>query len=153
MIRGLLKLIVLLVVVVAAGMFFLGWNLGDRTVVIDDTGRTVGTAGQAAADGTRRAADQAADKGRQVGAEVGEKVGQAAGTAGRALADGRLTAKIKSKMALDDTVKALNLNVDTVGGVVTLRGSVRSEAERDRALRLARETEGVTRVVDQLQVR
>ena len=141
MIRGLLKLIVLLVVVVAAGMFFLGWNLGDRAVVVDDTGRTVGTAGQAA------------DKGRQVGAEVGEKVGQAAGTAGRALADGRLTAKIKSKMALDDTVKALNLNVDTVGAVVTLKGYVGSEAERDRALRLARETEGVIRVVDQLQVR
>jgi osmotically-inducible protein OsmY len=140
MIRGLLKLIVLLVVVVAAGMFFLGWNLGDRTVVGDDTGRTVGTAGQAAG------------KGRQVGAEVGEKVGQAAGTAGRALADGSLTAKIKSKMALDDTVKALNLNVDTVGGVVTLKGIVRSEAERERAVRLARETDGVTRVVDQLRV-
>ena len=141
MIRGLLKLIVLLVVVAAAGMYFLGWNLGDRTVVVDDTGRTAGTAGQAAG------------KGRQVGAEVGEKVGQAAGTAGRALADGTLTAKIKSKMALDDTVKALNLNVDTVGGIVTLKGTVRSEAERDRALRLARETDGVTRVVDQLQVR
>ena len=134
MIRGLLKLIVLLVVVVAVGMFFFGWNLGDRTVEVDDTGRAV-------------------DKGREVGAQVGATVGQAAGTAGRAIADGSLTAKIKSKMALDDTVKALNLNVDTVAGVVTVRGEVRSTAERDRALQLARETDGVIRVVDQLQVR
>ena len=153
MIRGLLKLVVLIVVVVAVGMFFLGWNVGDRTVEVDDTGRAVGTAGRTAADGTRQAADQAADKGRQVGAEVGERVGAAADTASRALADGSLTAKIKSKMALDDTVKALNLDVDTNGGVVTVKGYVRSEAERDRALQLARETDGVIRVVDGLRVR
>ena len=153
MIRGLLKLIILVVVVVAVGMFFLGWNLGDRTVEVDDTGRAVGTAGREAAADTRQAADQAADKGREVGAEVGARVGQAADTAGRALADGSVTAKIKSKMALDDTVKALDLDVDTTGGVVTVKGYVRTEAERERALRLARETEGVTRVVDGLRVR
>lgn len=153
MIRGLLKLILLVVVVVAAGTFFLGWNIGDRRVEVDDTGRAVGTAGRAAADDTRQAADRAADKGRQVGAEVGERVGAAASTAGRALADGSLTAKIKSKMALDDTVKALDLDVDTNAGVVTVKGYVRSEAERERALRLARETDGVIRVVDGLRVR
>jgi hyperosmotically inducible protein len=63
-----------------------------------------------------------------------------------------LTAKIKSKMALDDFVKARNINVDTDGTVVTLTGTVQSEQERERALRLARETVGVTKVVDQLQI-
>ena len=153
MLRGVFKLIVLVIVVVAAGMFFLGWNLGDRTVEVDDTGQAVGTAGRTAADETRQAADRAGEKGRQVGAEVGERVGAAADTAGRALADGSLTAKIKSKMALDDTVKALNLDVDTTAGVVTVKGYVRSDAERERALQLARETEGVIRVVDALRVR
>ena len=56
-------------------------------------------------------------------------------------------------MALDETVKALKLDVDTVAGVVTLKGVVRSEAERQRALQLARETEGVKQVIDQLSVR
>ncbi len=153
MIRGLIKLIVLVVVVVAVGMFVLGWNFGDRTVEVDDTGQAVGTAGRTAAEETRAAGERAADKGRQVGAEVGERVGAAADTAGRALADGSLTAKIKSKMALDDTVKALNLDVDTTAGVVTVKGYVRTEAERERALRLARETDGVIRVVDNLRVR
>jgi osmotically-inducible protein OsmY len=35
---------------------------------------------------------------------------------------------------------------------VTLRGSVASGRERQRALQLARETEGVTSVVDRLEV-
>jgi osmotically-inducible protein OsmY len=43
--------------------------------------------------------------------------------------------------------------VDTVGATVTLSGVVATEAQRQRALQLARETDGVKQVVDQLQVR
>ena len=64
-----------------------------------------------------------------------------------------VTAKIKSKMALDDLVKARNIDVDTNGTVVTLTGVVGSEAERQRAVQLAKETEGVTSVIDHLQTR
>jgi osmotically-inducible protein OsmY len=64
-----------------------------------------------------------------------------------------VTAKIKSKMALDDYIKAGAIDVDTSGTTVTLTRVVASAAERDRALRLARETEGVTRVVDNLRIR
>ena len=63
-----------------------------------------------------------------------------------------MTAKIKSKMALDDHVKARTIDVDTEGSVVTLRGVVESFSERQRAVRLAEETEGVTRVVDRLEL-
>jgi hyperosmotically inducible protein len=56
-------------------------------------------------------------------------------------------------MALDDLVKARTIDVTTAGTTVTLAGSVESKAERERAVSLARETEGVTRVVDQLQMR
>ena len=73
---------------------------------------------------------------------------QAAATA----SDAALTAKIKSKMALDDHVKARAINVDTAGSVVTLSGVVASKDERDRAVRLARETAGVTRVDDKLRI-
>jgi osmotically-inducible protein OsmY len=55
-------------------------------------------------------------------------------------------------MALDDAVRSRSIDVTTVGSVVTVSGSVRSAAERQRAVALARETEGVTRVVDQLTV-
>jgi hyperosmotically inducible protein len=70
-----------------------------------------------------------------------------------ALSEGALTAKIKSKMALDDHVKARTIDVDTTGTVVTLTGNVGSIAERDRAVRLATETDGVTKVIDRLEVK
>ncbi len=149
MIRGLVKLVVLLVVIVALGMFFLGWNLsqiGEPDVnareAARDTGQAVGTAGTTAAD-----------KGREVGAELGARAGQAAEVTQRVVADGSLTAKIKAKMSLDETVKALNIDVDTNSGVVTVKGVVHSQQERERALQLARETQGVTRVIDLLSVK
>jgi osmotically-inducible protein OsmY len=56
-------------------------------------------------------------------------------------------------MALDDLVKAADINIDSVKGAVTLKGTVRSEEERKRALQLARETEGVTSVTDRLVIK
>ena len=82
-----------------------------------------------------------------------ESVRQAATTLEGALSDGALSAKIKSKMALDDQVKARTISVDTKGSVVTLTGTVDSSAERDRAVRLAKETDGVTKVVDNIAVK
>ena len=75
-----------------------------------------------------------------------------ASKAGDKLQEGGLTAKIKAKMALDDHVKARDINGDVAGSAVTLTGVVASAAERQRAVRLARETEGVMRVVDRLQI-
>ena len=56
-------------------------------------------------------------------------------------------------MALDDTVTAVDINVDTNDSVVTLRGTVESHEQRERALQLARETEGVSSVIDELRIR
>jgi osmotically-inducible protein OsmY len=50
-------------------------------------------------------------------------------------------------------VKAAAIDVDTNGTVVTLSGTVRSEHERMRAVLLARETDGVTDVVDRLRLK
>jgi hyperosmotically inducible protein len=69
-----------------------------------------------------------------------------------AVEDGALTAKIKSKMALDDYVKARDIDVDSSDGLITLTGTLHSEAERERALRLTLETDGVQTIIDALQV-
>jgi osmotically-inducible protein OsmY len=66
--------------------------------------------------------------------------------------DAWITTKIQSQYFLDQLVKARNIDVDTSRGVVTLEGSVDSTAARDAALAIARDTEGVTRVVDRLNV-
>ena len=141
MLGSLLRAGVLIVVLVGAGAFRLGWGGSGRARTSDEPARSVGTTGVDA------------QKAREVGAKVGERTAEAAGQARRALSDGTVTAKIKAKMALDETVKALDIDVDTVGTTVTVSGVVGSEAQRQRALALARETEGVKQVVDQLRVR
>jgi len=98
-------------------------------------------------------AEAARDQGKAIVDKTATMVGNAATTLERAVDAGSLTLKIKSKMALDDMVKARTINVDTTGSVVTLTGTVESNQERERAVRLARETVGVTNVVDKLQVK
>jgi osmotically-inducible protein OsmY len=73
--------------------------------------------------------------------------------AGKALAEARLTTKIKSKIALDDTIESSGIDVDTIGTVVTVTGSVATKAQHQRVVQLARETAGVTSVVDHVQVK
>ena len=141
MLRGLLRLIIVLVILVAAGAFFLGWFGGTRTHPADRPDTSVGTAGRI---DTSRA--------RDIGAEVGQKTATAANKVETALSDGTLTAKIKSKMALDDTVRARSVDVTTTNQVVTVSGSVRSQAEHDRVVQLAKETDGVRQVIDHLTV-
>ena len=93
---------------------------------------------------------------RERGAEVGEKVGAgvaiAAAKVKEGAAEAALTSKIKAKMVLDDLVKARSIDVTTDGTIVTVSGTVGSVSEHDRALRLARETAGVTDVVDHLRI-
>ena len=81
-----------------------------------------------------------------------EKAGDVAAKVESSISEGTLTAKIKAKMALDDLVKARAISVETTGTVVTLTGRVSSTAERDRAVRLAEETAGVTKVVNRLDI-
>ena len=94
---------------------------------------------------------------RHTSAEVKERAADGVHTAmnrtEEAVAAAALTSKIKAKMALDDLVKAADINVDTDGSVVTLTGDVETGEERRRALRIATETTGVTKVVDRLRVR
>ena len=91
-----------------------------------------------------------AQKARERGAELGEKAAIAGEKVKAAASDAATTTKIKAKMALDEIVKARAIDVSTNGSTVTVSGTVNSRAEHDRALLLARETAGVTAVIDRL---
>jgi hyperosmotically inducible protein len=67
--------------------------------------------------------------------------------------DAVITAKVKSSMAVDSSVKASRIEVSTHEKVVTLTGNLDSQAEKDRALEIARSTGGVKDVVDMIAVR
>src|SRR5687767_8129635 len=103
MISGVLKLVLIVILLVGVGTFLLGrWSSGGQ--ILPDS--PVGAAGPVNTE-----------KARDVGARVGEATADAANQASDELATGSVTARIKSKMALDELVKARNIDVDTNGSV------------------------------------
>jgi hyperosmotically inducible protein len=92
------------------------------------------------------------ERARERAAEIGEKAAVATKKIQEDLTEASVTTKIKAKMALDDTLKARAIDVSTEGATVTVGGTVPSRAAHDRAIALARETDGVSVVVDHLEI-
>jgi hyperosmotically inducible protein len=68
--------------------------------------------------------------------------------------DSAVTMKIKSKLAADHLTSAAHIHVDTdAAGIVWLTGTARSEAEVARAVSIARDTEHVVSVKNNLSVK
>ena len=68
--------------------------------------------------------------------------------------DSVITTKIKSKLAAEHITSVGRIHVDTdANGVVWLSGSAHSQEALDRAMAIARETEGVKDVKSTLKVR
>jgi osmotically-inducible protein OsmY len=141
--RALLRLVLILMLVVGAGFLLLGYWAGSSS---NGAGSL-----KSGSEGTGGVIDT--EKARERGADIGEKTAVAAARLKEGVSEASLTAKIKAKMALDDTIKARAIDVTTDDHTVTLTGSVRTTAERTRAVALARETDGVSRVIDRLEIR
>lgn len=74
-------------------------------------------------------------------------------TAGEELDEAAIGAKIKAKFAADPDINPFNIDVDSMNdGVVRLSGTVDDAATRTEAVRLARNTDGVRRVVNDIKV-
>jgi len=138
-IRVLMSLVLLGLIVFLVIGYWAGSTWGDRDRPSAGAVGTSGTLSTATA--------------RARGAELGEKAANAASELKQTLTEASLTGKIKAKMALDDSVKARTIDVTTSGSTVTLTGKINSAAERERAVSLARETDGITAVVDRLEIR
>ena len=73
-------------------------------------------------------------------------------TVGETIDDTTITTRVKTAMLNDPNVGGLRVDVDTFKGVVTLSGRVKSTAERDQAIGIARGIDGVVEVKDALQL-
>src|SRR5262245_33939187 len=71
---------------------------------------------------------------------------------GSSLDDAWIHSKIVAKLIGNTDVSEHKINVDVNNNVVTLRGTVESAAEKTEAERIAKDTDGVKRVVNQLKV-
>jgi osmotically-inducible protein OsmY len=78
-------------------------------------------------------------------------IGEAGGDA--RTEDAMITSAIKLKFASDDLVTSSNINIDTIRGKVTLSGKAHNQNEADRAMQLARSTDGVKVVRSNLVVK
>jgi osmotically-inducible protein OsmY len=73
-------------------------------------------------------------------------------TVGETVDDATITARVKTALLNDPQTGGLRIDVDTFKGVVTLSGGVKSAAERDAAVAIARKTPGVVDVKSTLQI-
>ena len=96
--------------------------------------------------------ENAADKAREAGRDAGQAMDRAGDAVANKARDMAITTTLNAKLAADDRLSALGINVDTVGGRVVLRGSAPDTAARARATELARSTDGVVDVVNELNV-
>lgn len=151
------------------GVAFAGSACNDQAV--DDTKKGASSALDAtkagtdkAIDATKKASDEAAvatkdmaqrtaEKTKEIAGEVVEKSREVANATAAAMTDGWITAKVKAKFADDVGLKGSDINVDTSDHVVTLKGTVPSGTAKARAEDIARGTEQVKRVSNQLVVK
>jgi hyperosmotically inducible protein len=86
------------------------------------------------------------------GAAGGYAVGTDERPVDRMVDDSTISSHIKNEMIKDSTVKARQIDVDTVGGHVTLTGVVETKTEARRAVEISEGVQGVKSVKNNLQI-
>ena len=104
----------------------------------------------APADKTARAADKAEDKMDR----AGDKTANAASKTGRAVDDGWIKSKLYAQYMADwnTVLDDSNIDVDVTNNMVVLNGTVKSAAAKAKAVSIAKATDGVKGVKDNLRV-
>jgi len=109
------------------------------------------------AENAGKSIDQTADKAgkniSQAADKLGKNIDSQGKKAGVAIDDAVITTKVKSAIFAEPGLKSMQINVGTVKGVVTLRGSVDSLPNSERAKTLARAVAGVKEVKNRLVVK
>jgi osmotically-inducible protein OsmY len=131
---------------------------GDKTRLAASTAaQKTENAMDRAGEKTRDAAATAADKTRDTAATAAEKTGRATDNAGEktrvAASDTAITTKVKAGLVKEPDLSALAIHVETEKGVVMLSGFVDSKAEADKAVKVAKGVDGVTKVRSAIKVK
>jgi len=107
-------------------------------------------AGSDMGDAAARTADRAAERADR----AADKTASATRKAGRAIDDGWIKSKIYAQYMADwnTVLDDSDIDVDVDKGVVSLKGTVKSAAAKDKAVAIAKATDGVKSVKDELRV-
>jgi hyperosmotically inducible periplasmic protein len=83
----------------------------------------------------------------------GYYVGKDDRSADRIAADAAITADVKARLIGEPGIRAFSINVDTYNGNVTLKGEVKTSAQRGTAATVARKVKGVKAIRNELVVK
>jgi osmotically-inducible protein OsmY len=123
---------------------------GEKT----KTGVTKGV--DATVDATKKtetAVEKGVGKAEQGVSKAADKTAEAVGKVGDKASDTSVTTRVKAGFSGEKLLQDTAIDVDTTNHVVTLRGTVASDAAKARAGEIARSIDGVTRVVNEIVVR
>src|SRR5262245_24711976 len=112
----------------------------DNKLLVDLNAATTGTTGtikeksKEGAEKTKDGAEKAYEKTKDGAKTVGEKTKDGAVKVGDEVTDAYLISKLQADFVNEPTLKGSDINVDSDDHVVTLKGTVMSEAGRARAM-------------------
>jgi osmotically-inducible protein OsmY len=109
-------------------------------------------ASQSATEKTKEGAEKTKDAVVKGTKTVVNKTKDGLSKTGEVMTDGWITTRVHERFINEDLLKGSDISVDTSKHVVTLKGTVAGRAGRAKATTLAKNTEGVRRVVNQLTV-
>lgn len=118
----------------------------EKECAAEEAGKKIDQAAEKAGNKMDEAAQKAGDRMDEAKASLSEK----AERTGDYMGDSAITAKIKADILRDPSLKVLQIHVTTTNGVVTLSGTVDSQLNIDRAVDLARGSQNVTSVENNL---
>jgi hyperosmotically inducible protein len=101
---------------------------------------------------TTEAVQKGVGKSEQGVGKAADKTSGAMGRVGDKMSDTSVTALVKAGFSGEKLLQDTAIDVDTTDHVVTLKGTVASNAAKARAEEIARSTDGVTGVVNQIVV-
>jgi len=100
----------------------------------------------------RDAGARAADKTKEMGRDAKNATKEATGTTGKAISDGWIKSKIAAQYVTEDSLDKSDIDIDVSKGAVVLNGAVRTAAAKEKATTLARSTDGVKSVKNNLKI-
>ena len=102
--------------------------------------------------GEQTTAEKAKAKTESTAHNAKVKSENAASKSGQVIEDSAITTDVKTKFLAESGVPGTDIHVETTNGVVTLSGNVKTKAEEEKALSIARGSKGVKRVVNHMKV-
>jgi len=121
--------------------------------VVEKTKEAAHTVAQKTENALDRTGDETRDDTRQATSTTADKTHDAAAKTRVAASDTAITTRVKAGLVKEPNLESLGIHVETDNGVVMLSGFVNSKEEADKAVKVAKSVDGVTKVKSAIKVK